>query len=1059
MRLTRPVLPPITDRVLDPAQAVAVAHRGPLLRILGAPGTGKTTVAVESVVARVTAGELAPDACLVLTSGRHAAERIRSEVTTRIGGTSTSPLARTLPSFGFGALAAAAALRGDPAPRLLSGPEQDVVLGELLRGHQADGTGPQWPPRCAQAVGTRGFRQELRDLLMRAVEHAQGPADLAQWGRRAERPEWVAAAAVLAEYDEVTALASPGAVDPAWLLGAAASVLADDDEVAADLARTLRLLVVDDAQELTHPGLQLLTTLRARIPGLQIVLLGDPDAATQTFRGADPALLAHQWRDLGEGPTQVLRTDHRSAAAVRRAARTITGHIGVVGGTAQRSPAGSDREGSVQVHQVRTVAEEAQLVADALRRAHLLDRVPWSQMAVVVRGQARTATLRRVLSASGVPLAVASAQVPLRDEPAVRPLLDVLAHVTSADPDQPLDPDLALDLLMSALGGADAVVVRRLRRALRQDELAGGGTRTSDELLVAAIDSPAMVLDVEADARPLMRVSRMVAAGRSALRAGGSAEEVLWAIWRAAGVAPAWQQLALAGGSGGQRADRDLDAVLALFAATERFVDRLPRAPAAAFLDHIREQEVPGDTLAPRSRDREVVELLTPQSAAGREWDLVAIAGVQEGAWPDLRLRGSLLGSADLADLVTGRRAEPRDPRDPDERRRLRRAAIAAVRHDELRLFHVALTRARHRVLVTAVRSEDEQPSPLLEVLDPLPDDTDTRPFTTVDRPLTLAALVGRLRRDAVGTDGAARARAFQALARLGQAGVPGADATHWWVLTGISDDRPRRGPDEPVHVSPSALQSFVDCELRWFLRASEGEGPPIGSAAFGTLVHEIAAAHEGAALPELSAALDGQWSRLGLRPGWTTDNQRALGEAMMMRLADWFAHARKHGWQRVGAEVAVRAQLGRVVLRGTLDRVDLDADGGLRIADYKTGSSKPTAAEIGRNPQLGAYQVALDVAAHPEEVAPELAPHLHRPVHAAALVHLGKAGLASGAAIQSQPALADDDQDPRWAHRLISDIGEGMAGATFLANPERQRCVTCPVRTSCPVQPEGQAI
>lgn len=1058
MRLTRPAPPTITDRALDPAQAAAVAHRGSLLRVLGAPGTGKTTVALEIVLDRVRSGELPADACLVLTSGRQAADRVRSHITTAIGGTSTSPLARTLPSLGFGILAAAAAARGEPAPRLLSGPEQDVVLGELLRGHQDEDTGPVWPPRSASAVGTRGFRQELRDLLMRAVELDLGPRELADLGRQGDRPEWVAAAAVLAEYDEVTALASPGAVDPAWLLGAAATTLADDEQLAADLAQTLRLVIVDDAQELTHPGLRLLSALTRRISGLQMVLIGDPDAATQTFRGADPALLAHRWLELGEGPTHVLRTDHRSDSAVRAAARAVTGHIGVVGGTAHRAPEGSERAGVVEVHQVRTVAEEAQLAADTVRRAHLLQGVPWSRMAVIVRGRARTATLRRVLSASGVPVGVAAADLPLRDEPAVRPLLDVLGHVTSADPDQPLDPGLALDLLVSPLGGADAVVVRRLRRALRQDELAVGGGRTSDELLVAAIDSPAMVLEVDVDARPLLRIARVVATGREAARVGGSAEDVLWAIWRAAGVAETWQQLALAGGPAGQRADRDLDAVLALFAATERFVDRLPQAPPRAFLEHIQEQEVPGDTLAPRSQDREVVELLTPQVSAGRGWDLVVIAGVQEGVWPDLRLRGSLLGSADLADVVTGRRPLSGDPGDPDERRRLRRAAIASVRHDELRLFHVALTRARHRVLVTAVRSEDEQPSPLLEVVDPLPDDTETRPFTTVERPLTLAALVGRLRREAVGGQEVIRARAFAGLALLGRAGVPGADPAQWWVLTPLSDDRPRRGPDSRVSVSPSALQGYVDCELRWFLTASEGQGPPIGSAAFGTLVHEIAASHEGAALPELSAALDAQWARLGLRPGWTTDNQRALGEQMMTRLAAWFAQAEAHGWRRVGAEVSVRAHLGRIVLRGTLDRVDLDQDGGLRVADYKTGSTKPTKDEIEHHPQLGAYQVALGRAADPGDVAPELRDHLDRPVHGAALIQLGKSQTSLTPGVQTQPAL-DRDEDPLWAEQLITQIGEGMAGATFLAKPDARRCSRCPVRTSCPVQPEGQAI
>ena len=117
---------------LDDVQQAALAHRGGVLRVLGGPGTGKTTTAVELVVARVESGSATPDQCLVLTSSRTAAGALRERVTARLGRTSTEPLARTHQAFGFGILRQAAALRGDPTPRLLSGPEQDVILRDLL---------------------------------------------------------------------------------------------------------------------------------------------------------------------------------------------------------------------------------------------------------------------------------------------------------------------------------------------------------------------------------------------------------------------------------------------------------------------------------------------------------------------------------------------------------------------------------------------------------------------------------------------------------------------------------------------------------------------------------------------------------------------------------------------------------------------------------------------------------------------------------------------------------------------------------------------------------------
>ena len=144
-----------------------------------ASGQGKTTVAVEAVVAAVARGEVSPDECLVLTSTRLAAATVRDRVTARVGSTSTEPLARTHQSFGFGVLRRLAALAGDPAPRLLSGPEQDVILRDLLAGY-ADGAAPAppWPRSLDAALPTRGFRAELRDLLMRAVERGLEPEDL-----------------------------------------------------------------------------------------------------------------------------------------------------------------------------------------------------------------------------------------------------------------------------------------------------------------------------------------------------------------------------------------------------------------------------------------------------------------------------------------------------------------------------------------------------------------------------------------------------------------------------------------------------------------------------------------------------------------------------------------------------------------------------------------------------------------------------------------------------------------------------------------------------------------
>jgi RecB family exonuclease len=655
--------------------------------------------------------------------------------------------------------------------------------------------------------------------------------------------------------------------------------------------------------------------------------------------------------------------------------------------------------------------------------------------------------------AAWVPVAGTSTALPVRDEVAVRPLLALLEVVLdrARGVEEPLPAQVAVDTLLSPIGGADAVGLRRLRRALRRLELEGGGGRTSDELLAEALLAPGALVEVGPEGLPARRVAATIAAGAKAARgvvddtptgpvwrwdAGVSAESVLWAMWAATGLGAEWQATALAGGAGAARADRDLDAVVGLFDAAAKFVDRLPQAGPEEFLTHIGSQDIPGDTLVARSPVGESVTVTTPQAAAGRQWQLVVVAGVQEGVWPDLRLRGSLLGSEHLVDVVAGRAGTFR-------------AAQAAVRYDETRSFLVALTRASDRVVVTAVRSDDEQPSVYLDVVDPETIATQgDRPFAEVARTMTLPTLVGELRRQLVSDDSTVQRTAVAALARLAREGVPGADPAQWWVLREVSDQRPLREPDQEVRVSPSKVESFGNCGLRWLLGSVGGDGPSVGAADIGTLVHDIAAELGDVDADTLVAEVDARWGRLGMPAGWVSDRKRQEAHGMVRRLATYFDEARAGGWVRLGAEVDMKVVLGRAVLSGKVDRIEGTPDGtGLRVVDYKTGSSKPRAEELSRHPQLGAYQLGVESGAFGD---------LGDRSAGAALLQVGKAALVK-TTLQSQGPLSDDPE-PQWAAELVTSTAEGMSGSTFRATVG-DWCKLCQVRASCPAQPEGREL
>ena len=488
---------PGPEPVWDAAARRVLAHDAGPLRVIGGPGTGKTTLLLAAVAARVAAGA-EPERTLLLVGSRRAAGELRERLVERLhadGGparTSREPLVRTVHSYAFGVLRLHAARNGDPPPRLLASAEQDAVVRDLLLGEllgEAPDSG--WPARLRPAIGLPGFAAELRELLLRAAERGLGPDELTELGRRHDVPEWVAAGRFFRTYEHVILLrgaagrgapqATAPALDAAELVSAALDALAFDPELLAAERQRVRHLVVDDAQDLDPQQLELVRALGSTAGS--VLLAGDPDQAVLTFRGADPDGL----RAL-EAETVVLGTDHRSAAgrpgrrrpAGRPAARLRPGPGAGRPRRARgrRPPDGPADDGTVAVRIFGSPAQEAGWVADQLRRAHLGGGVPWSRMAVLVRSTRRSLpALRRALLAAGVPIAAPPDELPLARQPAVVPLLMVLRF--AARPHE-LDADAATALLTSPLGlgrpDADAPAAPRAAAAARR---AGRPERTA----------------------------------------------------------------------------------------------------------------------------------------------------------------------------------------------------------------------------------------------------------------------------------------------------------------------------------------------------------------------------------------------------------------------------------------------------------------------------------------------------------------------------------------------------------------------------------------------------
>ena len=732
-RLVRRPLRAAAPPSLDDAQRRVVNHAGGPLLVLAGPGTGKTTAIVETVVHRVARRGIDPARMLVLTFSRKAAEELRERITMRLGRTTREPLALTFHSYAYALVRREFTTAGEQPPTLLPGPEQLLEVRRLLRGDAEDG-GANWPEQLRAALATRGFAAELRDFLLRAAERGLDGGGLARLGAQRGRDDWVAAGRFLDSYAARFDLAPVPAYDYAEIVRIAGALLSrratrDRERQAYDV------VLVDEYQDTDPAQEDLLYALAG--DGRELIVVGDPDQSIYGFRGADVRALRRfpdRFRASDGTAAQVLalRTARRSGQVLLAASRRVASRLPAAPGTDNLGAKRDHRElvplpeagpGTVRVVVAASVTQEAAVIADTLRRAHLIDGVSWSSMAVLVRSATRQVPLlQRVLASAGVPVAVAGDELPLAAEPGTRPLLTLLSCALRPGA---LDEETAAELLTGPLGGTDALGLRRLRRALRAAAQAAGEPPSAEplarvlrdprELALAgwpAEHGPAAGSALGSAVAAARRVAALLELARQAA-ADGTAHDVLWAVWDASGLAGQWQQASAGGGSRGAAADADLDAVVALFDAAARFTARLPQGSPRLFLDSLAGQEIAGDSLAERAPQGDAVAVLTAHRAKGLEWDLVVVAGVQEGTWPDVRVRGSLLGMDELVESVTAGSGPGWAAEAEFAAADAAAVALAAkLLDEERRLFYVAVTRARRALVVTATGGEDSEERP-----------------------------------------------------------------------------------------------------------------------------------------------------------------------------------------------------------------------------------------------------------------------------------------------------------------------------------------------------------
>lgn len=1071
--------------------------------VVGGPASGKTSTLVAAVVNRVETG-IPLSQMVVLTGSRSQAQQLRARIVAGVGASQRGLQITTVHGWCLQLLQRFS----DPAsgvPRLLSAPEQEYRVRELLSGRDQS----SWPSEIRPALGTRGFARQIRAILARARQLGFDPDDLEAAGHRAERPEWVATAKFFAEYLDVLdaegvidytelvfrarlVLSEPqnsarlsetasvifcdefaeldrGMINllaDAGRAGGQVIAFADPDTVISQFrgadqravtdfterfslpGATARLLQLDD-----HPGCdpQIATALdgvAARLPSRGLPHLQPTAAKVGPMRAAARAATGgvNLSTDAEDIPDSAMRRgDHDDRGNAEPRSK--------IDGAAQAGEAMA-RSSAVRVELVPDSSAQSEQIAEVLREAHVRHGVEWQRQVVICPpGEQAVTALARRLSAAGIPVQLSGDENALAEEAPVRQLLLVLEAAVSRAADGRLEQTRAAQVLRTSMGTLDAVGLRRLSRQLRKraaqahpdDLLPASGRLIADELCAAAL-----VPDDQTDPSPelaaLITMRTLLNGLAEMINEGVDLSGLLWHAWSATSWPRTLQNEALRASENSARAHRDLDAVVALFDLAARQPEWKGIAGVRSLIAEVEAQQIAADTARESDPRRDSVAVTTPYRAKGYQWDLVILAGAQEGEWPRISNPEGLL----RADLLGPEGFQP--PEGPADR-------IAAER----RSFLLAASRARQNLVAVAIDDpggDTDRPSRFLAELGVRPMHREPEAM-----PSSLEGLVARLRR--VSSDTSAGPGIRQAAARelawlagqkdgSGRALAAGADPADWWGLRMPSDPhRQIAVPGKPIRLTGSAVETILACPRRWFLGSRANGRPPKDiRAVFGTLVHQLIAeaAENGTPAADSADRLAEVWPQLPYGAGWYAKAE--LDEAVKtLQRYDLWASSGDHR-RLLGVEIPFRLDLvldGRdVVVTGVLDRLEADESNRLRVVDFKTAKRPPSEEQVREMDQLGIYQLAVREGAFDDQTGGL------RELADAEVVYLRK-DKSGQPTVLSQPALdssaaATDSGTGTWVHEHLSRAAEIIATEDFYANIN-PNCRTCEFRLGCPAQ------
>ena len=395
---------------LNPQQAAAVAYRtGPLLVLAGA-GSGKTKVITEKIVRLVREDGLAPNRIAAITFTNKAAREMRE----RVGKLMKSEQAQELTVCTFHAMGLkflqieheAAGLRRGFS--IFDSDDSSALIKELL-------------PKGAKPDVIDG----VRGLISRAKNDVLNPE---QAMAAAHSPREREAAEIYAEYQR--RLGAFNALDFDDLIRLPVALLSANETLAMAWRERLRYLLVDEYQD-SNPAQYAMVKLLAGPRG-RFTCVGDDDQSIYAWRGANPENLNQLSVDYPNLRLIKLEQNYRCAKRILRAANAL-----IANNPHEHLKAlwSEHREGEpIRVFECRDDEHESERVAAEI--AHLAEkhRAPWTDFAVLFRGNYQSRPLEKAMQLLRIPYHLAGGTAFL-DRGEVKDTLAWLRLVANPDDD------------------------------------------------------------------------------------------------------------------------------------------------------------------------------------------------------------------------------------------------------------------------------------------------------------------------------------------------------------------------------------------------------------------------------------------------------------------------------------------------------------------------------------------------------------------------------------------------------------------------------------------------